>query len=97
LGTAESSVLTSGHYTWSAWARIDGLAVPIGSRDFELVSDGPLVEALNALRQDEAADASEQLLARLHEQGLASDALNFARSLPPSPARDEYLSRKPGR
>jgi hypothetical protein len=86
--------LTPGHYTWEAWAVVDGLDISLGRRDFEVVADPDLLEQLAELSAD--ADAAEATLELLHAR-YPTDARAFARTLPASDARDEYLSRVPGR
>lgn len=89
--------LEPGHYTWEAWAEVDGLNVPLGERDFEARREPALVAELTlALGSDEPL-RSETVLNLLHLHGFAGDARDYARRLPPSPARDAYLSAKPGR
>ncbi|MCY3000349.1 MAG: hypothetical protein NTV21_00870, partial [Planctomycetota bacterium] len=89
--------LEPGHYTWEAWAEVDGLSVPLGERDFEARLDPALVAELAlALGTDEPL-RSETVLNLLHLHGFVGDARDYARRLPASPARDAYLARKPGR
>jgi hypothetical protein len=87
--------LQPGRYTYEAWAVVDGLDVPLGRRDFEVVREPDAERALAAPPAD--ARGRSALLAMLHQRGLLVDARAFALSLPPSPARDEYLARPPAR
>jgi hypothetical protein len=87
--------LAPGRYTWEAWARVDGLDVPLGRRDFDVVHEPDVERALAAQPAD--ARGRSALLALLHERGLVVDARAYARSLPPSAERDAYLRRLPGR
>ncbi len=88
--------LGPGHHTWEAWAVVDGLDISLGRRDFELVTDRELLERLSELGPATDPGPAEKTLALLHER-YPTDARAFARTLPPSPERDEYLSRIPGR
>ena len=74
---ASPSPIGVGHYTWEAWAEVDGLDVPLGSLDFEVRQDAQLSETLRAL----AAEARAQ---RLLDAGYRSDARHLARDLPAS-------------
>ena len=89
--------LEPGAYTWEAWAVVHGLDVLLGRRDFEVRHD---TEALGLLAGFEALPEpprSERALALLFERGFFSDARAWARTLPPSPERDAFLQRSPGR
>jgi len=87
--------LAPGHYTCEAWAVVDGLDVPLGRRDFEVVHDADVERALATPPAD--ARGRSALLASMHDRGLLVDARAYARSLPPTPERDAYLRRLPGR
>jgi hypothetical protein len=89
--------LSPGHYTWEAWAIVDGLAVVLGSRDFEVVHDPEMLERI--AERDTAPDPSrsEAILHLLHDSGFTADARAVARRLPPSPGRESYLGRTPER
>ena len=89
--------LVAGHFTWEAWTVVDGLDLPLGRRDFEVIEDDALIEAIDARREAPEPARSEAILHLLHDSGFAGDARAFARSLPPSPERDAYLARLPGR
>ena len=89
--------LEPGHYTWEAWAEVDGLNVPLGQRDFEARLEPGLVAELSLALASEEPLRSETLLNLLHLHGFLGDAREYARRLPASPARDAYLARKPGR
>lgn len=89
--------LVAGHFTWEAWTVVDGLDLPLGRRDFEVLEDDALIEAIDARREAPEPARSEAILHLLHDAGFAGDARAFARSLPPSPERDAYLARLPGR
>jgi hypothetical protein len=87
--------LSPGHYTWEAWAVVDGLDISLGRRDFEIANDPELLDRLSDLAPGDPRTA-ESVLALLHAR-YPTDARAFARTLPPSDERDEYLSRTPGR
>jgi hypothetical protein len=89
--------LPPGHYTWEAWAVVDGLDVPLGRRDFEVVRDNELVAQIEQRSRAAEPARSEAILHLLHDAGYLSDARAFARTLPASPERDEYLARRPAR
>lgn len=85
-----AEALEPGHYTWEAWATIDGLERLLGARDFEVLE----VEGLHA----ELAHLSNlERVHRLHDRGLWTDARALARHTPPSAGRDAYLGAAPGR
>ena len=88
LLSAES--LPEGHYTWEAWAEIDGLDKLLGERDFE-VHDAHELEA-ELLRHSDL-----ERVHTLHAEGLWTDARALARRMPSSVGRDAYLGEKPGR
>jgi hypothetical protein len=90
-------VLEPGHYTWEAWAIVEGLVVSLGSRDFEVVRDLAILAQLEEQDSGSEPGRSETILRILHEAGFLSDARAFARTLPESPERDEYLNRPPAR
>lgn len=85
--------LEPGHYTWSAWAEVDGLWAHLGRRDFEVVESEDIVRSL--ARATTEADA-RRLIVEFDARGLVTDARALARLLPPSPERDAYLAA-PGR
>jgi hypothetical protein len=99
--------LEPGHYTWEAWAVVNDLDQRLGARDFEVVADGALWRELEGLLGLEGSDRAaaprpnERSLARairlLDERGFSTDARALARLLPPSPERDAFLERRPGR
>jgi len=95
------SPLPVGHYTWDAWAIVDGLDRRLGARDFEVVEDEGLWAALLEELGDtiDRPDATRLAAAvrRLHEAGFVTDARALARELPRSVERDEYIGRRPGR
>ena len=47
-GDEVASKLGPGHYTWEAWAVVDGLDVHLGRRDFEVTLDAPLIDEIAA-------------------------------------------------
>jgi hypothetical protein len=96
-GAGAEITLPPGHYTWEAWAVVDGLDVPLGRRDFEVVRDDELVAQLEQRSRAAEPARSEAILHLLHDAGYLSDARAFARTLPASPERDEYLARRPQR
>lgn len=95
---AGSDPLLPGHYTWHAWALVDGLERPLGALDFEVVEDAPLAAELQRSLSDPAPTVGElvELISELHEAGLCGDARALARRLPESPEREQYLL-PPGR
>ena len=88
--------LTPGHYTWEAWAVVNGLDEPLGRRDFEVVLDPSAVARIDRLADKGEPERSEKTLELLH-RNYPSDARAFARTLPTSPEREAYLARVPGR
>lgn len=89
----EGDPLAPGHYTWRAWAEIDGLERSLGALDFEVVADAALAERVQRV---DAAGAPRlrdliALISELHEAGFRSDARRQARRLPACAERDEYL------
>lgn len=82
--------LKPGHYTWEAWADVDGLLRHLGERDFRVTEDEALWIDLNRLEP-------MGRVRHLHDSGYLTDARHEARALPPSPARDAYLEVRPGR
>jgi hypothetical protein len=82
--------LAPGHYTWEAWAIVDGLDRRLGARDFEVLASADLLGELQGL-DDRAA------VIRLHEAGFLTDARALAERMPASPERDAYLQALPGR
>lgn len=89
--------LPAGHYTWEAWALVNGLETPLGARDFAVEARGGAHDALEKLAASPEEHRTLAALERLHELGFLTDARALARSLPPSPERDAYLARAPGR
>jgi hypothetical protein len=96
-GADLASKLEPAHYTWEAWAVVDGLDVPLGRRDFEVVADAGLIDEIAARESAPEPARSESLLHLLHDAGFVGDARAFARTLPATPERDAYLARLPGR
>ncbi len=79
-----SAPLGPGHYTWEAWAIVNGLDRRLGARDFRVVADEPLRAKLARAKSLERVNA-------LHSAGFFTDAREAARALPASAARDAYL------
>ncbi len=82
--------LEPGHYTWEAWASVDGLEQLIGERDFEVVE-------VHGLKKRLAYLADIDRVKELHTSGHLTDARALAQRLPPSPGRDAYLEAWPKR
>lgn len=97
LAAPSEFVLAPGHYTWEAWAEVDGLFVELGRRDFEARREPGLLAELERRATASEPARSESILHLLHERGYVGDARAFARTLPASPERDAYLSRRPSR
>jgi hypothetical protein len=91
------AALRPGHYTWEAWSVENGLDIPLGRRDFDVVADADLAGQIAQASELPAAEAATRILSLLVEKGHEGDARAFARSLPASPERDEFLERLPGR
>lgn len=89
--------LAPGHYTWRAWALVQGLDERIGDRDFEIVADAATVSAIDELAGDAEPGRSHAAVRRLWADGFYADAREIARALPPSADRDEFLRRTLGR
>jgi hypothetical protein len=92
---AHAAAFTPGWYTWEAWARVDGLDLYLGRRDFEVAAADDLCGWIDARRGASEPARSEAILHLLVEAGFPGDARAYARGLPASPARDEFLSRPP--
>ena len=93
-GPRVQALMTPGHYTWEAWAVVDGLDVHLGRRDFEVVADAEVLARLDELAGEPEPGRSERILRLLHER-YPADARAHARTLPPSEGREAYLSRSP--
>ncbi|MCC6408006.1 MAG: hypothetical protein IT453_12660 [Planctomycetes bacterium] len=94
--TFAGAELGLGRYTWEAWALVGGLEVHLGRADFHVRADAAADGLLAALELS-GDDRARAVLAWLHDRGYLGDARAFARTLPPSPERDAYRARKPGR
>ena len=79
--------LDPGHYTWEAWASVDGRETLLGSRDFELRAD----EEANAIAAQALEAQGVERVRLLHAARLFHDARRAAEALPDSPERDAYL------
>jgi hypothetical protein len=95
--SAPPAPLAAGHYTWKAWTQERGLDVELGSRDFEVVDDPALAAEIADFLAAGGEGAVVRAVARLDAAGFRADARALARTLPPSPERDAYLGRAPGR
>jgi anti-sigma factor RsiW len=95
--TASEWTLEPGRYTYEVWAEVRGLDVPLGRRDFEVRIDAEVLEQLGALDARPEPERSEKAMQLLVERGYDCDARAWARALPPSPERDAFLARTPGR
>jgi hypothetical protein len=84
--------LAAGHYTWEAWAVVDGLDQALGERDFQVRGDAGLAATLAGKADDRIGQVW-----LLHESEHLTDARQLARRLPRSAARDQYLGSAPGR
>lgn len=84
--------LQPGHYTWRAWATVDGLDRDLGAQEFEVVAQDELVSSLKAIDGQSSLSDRIDLIGLLHEAGFLTDARALAKSLPKSPERDAYLS-----
>lgn len=89
-GPVVEKLMVPGHYTWEAWAVIDGLDVHLGRRDFEVVEDEQVLAQLDRLRGEPEPERSEAILRLLHTR-YPTDARAHARTLPPSEEREAYL------
>ena len=90
------AALAPGHYTWEAWAVVNGLDESMGRRDFEVVLDPATLARIERLEVRDEPERSEGILELLHTS-YPSDARAYARTLPASPEREAYLARVPGR
>ncbi len=88
---AVQGALEPGHYTWTAWATVDGLDLEIGRRDFEIVQDPELEQQLLQAQRPGGNAGAQAVLMLLHQRGFWSDARVFARTLPDSPEKTQYL------
>jgi hypothetical protein len=91
-GPGVEALIVPGHYTWEAWAVVDGLDVPLGRRDFEVVVDDELLDQLEELQGRPEPERSERMLTLLQGR-YPADARAHARTLPPSEGREAYLGR----
>ncbi len=93
------AALSSGFYTWEAWAEIDGLDRYLGERDFELALPPPdlALELAELPREGKEAAGDLARVRVLHDAGFRGDARAVARGMPPSPGRDAYLELLPQR
>jgi len=89
--------LAPGEYSWEAWALVNGLEQPLGRRSFEVVLDAAALEQLRTFDAMAEPARSNAALGWLVAHEYFSDARAWARSLPASPQRDEFLSQFPGR
>jgi len=88
--------LAPGHYTWTAWAEVDGLLRPLGELGFEVARDAELLRDWEALAGLDPTERRFRRLALLDERGWRTDARAFVRAeFPPTPERAEYLGRRP--
>jgi hypothetical protein len=94
---AAESRMDLGRYTYEVWAEVRGLDVLLGRRDFEVRHDSELLNELDALDSRPEPERSEKALQLLVDRGYDSNARAWANALPPSPERDAFLDRKPGR
>lgn len=79
----------AGHYTWEAWAMVDGREILLGTRDFRMRAD----EEAKAVAEAASAAQGGARVRILEEAGLFVDARLAAEALPPSAERDAYLER----
>ncbi|MFT7676823.1 MAG: hypothetical protein ACI8QC_000799 [Planctomycetota bacterium] len=78
-----------GHYTWEAWATVDGREILLGTCDFRMRADA---EAKAIAEAAQAAEGGARVRI-LEEAGLFVDARLAAEALPASAERDAYLAR----
>ena len=87
-----AGALAPGHYTWRAWAQVDGLEHDLGALEFRVVSNPKLAARVVALDSADHQGRRLEVILELHEEGFVSDAHALALELPASPERDAYLS-----
>ena len=87
-----STQLTPGGYTWEAWCVVDGLDKFLGRLDFDIIQEAELLARLAHLERLEEPQRGNSILTLLHGNHLETDLRSFARTLPPSPERDRFLS-----
>jgi len=92
----EGGPLAPGHYSWRAFAEVDGLERELGSLDFEVVEQPELAARVAELSPSSSLSRRVEQILELHARGLLSDARRLARDLPESPEREAYL-RPPAR
>ncbi len=94
---SQASALVPGEFTWTARAKIRGLDQPLGQRDFSIVEDAELCEALQHLAGRAEPARSLAAVQLLQAEGFLTDARAIARAMPASPERDAYLEQARGR
>lgn len=89
--------LAPGEYAWEAWALVNGLEQPLGTRSFEVVDDAAARDQLRICNALAEPARSKTALGWLVAHEFFSDARAWARALPQSPERDAFLAGFPGR
>ncbi|MEM1450063.1 MAG: hypothetical protein AAGI22_13185 [Planctomycetota bacterium] len=89
---ASSFPLEEGAYSWSAWARVDGLERSLGALTFHVVMPSPGDILRSAAGVESDSGSAREDVRRLHAAGFLTDARHRARALPPGEDRARYLS-----
>ncbi|MEM9381144.1 MAG: hypothetical protein AAGB93_14425 [Planctomycetota bacterium] len=89
---ATGRALEEGAYSWSAWARVDGLKRSLGTLAFHVVMPRPADILRSAAGVASDAGSTREDVRRLHAAGFLTDARQRARALPPGEDRARYLS-----
>ncbi len=91
------SQLDEGSYTLFATAIVNGLPHPMTPREFDVQTDPAIEAQLLATRGQPTIERTMTAIRLLQAAKYWTDARDLARSLPPSPERDLFLSQTPGR
>ena len=83
--------MVPGRYTWEAWCIANGLDTQLGRRDFEVVGDKLVLDTLARLREEPGPEGDNAIIVLLNGTDFYTDLRAFARELPPSPERDQFL------
>jgi hypothetical protein len=86
-----AAAMEPGRYTWEAWCIANGLDTQLGRRDFEVVEDKLVLDTLERLREEPGPEGENAIIVLLNGTDFYTDLRAFARELPPTPERDQFL------
>jgi hypothetical protein len=89
--------LDEGNYTLRASFVVQGLPQRLTAREFDVRNDPAVEKQLISLRNQSEPERTLAALTILQSNEYWNDARTLARTLPPSPERDRFLSQPPGR